>query len=255
MGAEHILSIRRKRWNVAIQHIYLAEKPTNVRKSKKLVSHIHSLVPSRKLSKSETVHIRLTQDEAELFTAISKKNQLMLRRAQRESYQVFMYEAPTEENLQAFQKFYNDFAKEKKIEQINKFHMETIKLLNHKRALLLSEVRSDCGETLCYRLDIVNNKKAMSYYVATCQPTTVSEHLKQPMRFANHFLLWHNLLYLKRLGYDLYDMGGLADVEAIRKFKLSFGGKVVDVYSGYIAQSKISALLLGVQKWRRQQSK
>ncbi len=38
----------------------------------------------------------------------------MLRRAQQEAYQIFLYEEPSQENLRAFQRFYNDFAKRKK---------------------------------------------------------------------------------------------------------------------------------------------
>lgn len=217
----------------------------------KLVCHTHSLVPSRKLVKREAVHIPLTDHECSMYTALSKNNRKLLRRAQEEPYQVFLYKEPSEENLRAFQQFYNDFAKRKKIEQITKSQMESIMLLNQKNALFLSEVRSMCGQTLCYRLDIVHAQKAMSYYVATSDALSLPAHLKRPLRYANRFLLWHNLMYLKQQGFVLYDMGELTDVETIRQFKLSFGGQVVNVYSGYIAQSKISALLLGVQKWRK----
>ncbi|MFJ7664224.1 hypothetical protein ACIQXW_17855 [Lysinibacillus sp. NPDC097162] len=246
-----ILSIRSKRWNIAMQHIYFAEKLANTRKSMKLVCHTHSLVPSRKLVKREAVHIPLTNHECSMYTALSKNNRKLLRRAQEEPYQVFLYTEPSEENLRAFQQFYNDFAKRKKIEQITKSQMESIMLLNQKNALFLSEVRSICGQTLCYRLDIVHAQKAMSYYVATSDALSLPAHLKRPLRYANRFLLWHNLMYLKQQGFVLYDMGELTDVETIRQFKLSFGGQVVNVYSGYIAQSKMSALLLGVQKWRK----
>ncbi|MFY0518190.1 hypothetical protein [Lysinibacillus sphaericus] len=255
VGAMFILSIRSKRWNIAMQHIYFAEKPANIRKPMNLVCHTHSLVPSRKLAKSETVHIRLTDNERTMYAALSKNNQKMLRRAQQEAYQMLLYEKPSEENLRAFQHFYNNFAKRKKLEQLSKSHMESISLINNKGALLLSESRSNCGQTLCYRLDIVHANKAMSYYVATCHPSSMPAHLKRPIRYANRFLLWHNLLHLKQQGCLVYDMGELTDIKNIREFKLSFGGQVVDVYSGFIAQSKISALLLGVQKWRKQQLK
>ncbi|GEC82828.1 MULTISPECIES: hypothetical protein [Lysinibacillus] len=246
-----ILSIRSKRWNIAMQHIYFAEKLANTRKPMKLVCHTHSLVPSRKLIKREAVHIRLTDHEYMMLSALSKNTRKLLRRAQEESYQVFLYKEPSEDNLRAFQQFYNEFAKRKKIDQINKLQMEAIMLLNQQQALLLSEVRSICGQTLCYRLDIVHAQKAMSYYVATCHASALPTHLKRPMRYANRFLLWHNFMYLKQQGFVLYDMGELTDIETVRQFKLSFGGQVVNVYSGYIAHSRISALLLGVQKWRK----
>ncbi|UZM98838.1 hypothetical protein OL548_31985 [Lysinibacillus sp. MHQ-1] len=52
------------------------------------------------------------------------------------------------------------------------------------------------------------------------------------------FLIWHNLLHFKEQGFVLYDMGELTDNLNVRAFKLSFGGQVVNVYSGYITQSK-----------------
>ncbi|MGE7953215.1 hypothetical protein [Lysinibacillus xylanilyticus] len=246
-----ILSIKSKRWNIAMQHFYFVEKPANFRKSMKVVGYTHSLVPSRKLVKSETVHIHLTESELSLYLALSESNRKILRRAQKESYQVFIYKEPSEENLRAFQQFYNHFAKRKKLELISKSQMEAITLLKDQGALWLSEIRSICGQTLCYRLDIVHAKKAMSYYAATCHSQMMPDDLQRPVRYANRFLLWHNLLHLKEQGFDLYDMGKLTDDQNVREFKLGFGGLVVNVYSGYITQSKISALLLGVQKWRK----
>ena len=255
MGEVFILSIRRKHWHMAIQHVYFADRPTAARKKMRLVRHTHSLIPSRKLARSETAHIYLTQDEKALRAAMSIRNLQMIERAEKEPYQVYLYEEPTLENLRDFRKFYNQIAKEKRLEQISRRQMDTINLLAREKALLLTEVQSECGETLCYSLDVVHDKKAMSYFVATCNLFLKPEHLKQPIRYAHCFLLWHNLRYLKHQGYELYDMGELTNDVAIREFKLGFGGQIVDVYSGDIAQSKLSALLLGVQKWRKQQAK
>lgn len=255
MGAVFILSIRRKRWSMAIQHIYFADKPTAARKKMKLVRHVHSLIPSRKLARSETAHIDLKQDEESLRAAMSIRNRQMIEQAEKEPYQVFIHEKPTLDNLRDFQKFYNQIAKEKRQEKIGRHHMNTFNLLARENALLLTEVHSECGQTLCYSLDVVSGKKAMSYYVATTNLFLKPDHLKHPIRYAYCYLIWHNLHYLKQKGYELYDIGKLTNEVAIREFKLGFGGQIVDVYSGYIAQSKISALLLGVQKWRKQQSK
>ncbi|MFJ7370473.1 hypothetical protein ACIQVU_13640 [Lysinibacillus sp. NPDC098008] len=246
-----ILSIKSKRWNIAMQHFYLLEKPANIRKSMKVVGYTHSLVPSRKLVRSEAVHIALQEHELSLYLALSEGNRKILRRAQKECYQVILYQEPSEENLRAFQQFYNQFAKRKKLEGIGKSQMATILLLNQQGALLLSEIRSMCGQTLCYRLDIVHAQKALSYYEATCDAATIAPALKRPLRYANRFLLWHNLLHLKEQGFILYDMGALTDNPNVKAFKQSFGGQVVNVYSGYIAPSKIRALLLGIQKWRK----
>lgn len=249
-----ILLIRRKRWSMAVDHIYLADKPTTARKKIKLVQHVHSLIPSRKLARSETAHIDLTQNESNLKAAMSVRNVQMLEQAEKEPYEVVVIEHPTIDNLKDFKKFYNQMAKEKNLELIRRTQMHSFLLLAKQNALLLTEVRSECGQTLCASLDIVYHQKAMSYYVATSNLFFKPEHLKQPIRYAHCYLLWHNLRSLKSKGYQLYDMGDLTNDVAIRECKLGFGGQIVNVYSGYIAQSKISALLLSVQKWRKQQS-
>lgn len=91
----------------------------------------------------------------------------------------------------------------------------------------------------------------MSYYEVTCDAAAMAAHLQRPLRYANRFLLWHNLLHLKQQGFVLYDMGELTDDPHVRALKQSFGGEVVNVYSGYITLSKIRARLLGVKKWRK----
>ncbi|WP_341300257.1 hypothetical protein MHB44_17875 [Lysinibacillus sp. FSL H8-0500] len=246
-----ILSIKSKRWNIAMQHFYFVEKPANIRKSMRVVGYTHSLVPSRKLVQSETIHISLRESELSLYLALSEGNRQLLRCAQQEFYQVILYREPSTENLRAFQQFYNQFAKRKRLKGIGKSQMETLLLLNQQGALLLSEVQSICGQTMCYRLDIVHAKKAMSYYEVTCDAAAMAAHLQRPLRYANRFLLWHNLLHLKQQGFVLYDMGELTDDPHVRALKQSFGGEVVNVYSGYITLSKIRARLLGVKKWRK----
>lgn len=157
-----ILSIRSKRWNIAMQHIYFAEKPANIRKPMKLVCHTHSLVPSRKLAKSETVHIQLTDNERTMYTALSKNNQKKCFVVHSRKLIKYFY---MKNRLKRIYVHFNGFImilrKGKKIEQINKVQMESISLLNNRGALFLSEVRSICGQTLCYRLDIVHAKKKL----------------------------------------------------------------------------------------------
>ena len=63
--------------------------------------------------KSETIHIYLQEHELSLYLALSEGNRKILRRAQKESYQVILYKEPSIENLKAFQQFYNQFAKRK----------------------------------------------------------------------------------------------------------------------------------------------
>ncbi|UZM98840.1 hypothetical protein OL548_31995 [Lysinibacillus sp. MHQ-1] len=80
----------------------------------KVIGYTNSLVPSRKLVKSEAIHIDLQGHELSLYLALSEGNRKILRRAHKEYYQVILYKEPSVENLRAFQQFYNHFAKRKK---------------------------------------------------------------------------------------------------------------------------------------------
>ena len=68
---------------------YFLEKPANFRKSMKVVGYTHSLVPSRKLVKSETIHIHLQEHELSLYLALSEGNRKILRRAQKNRIKSF----------------------------------------------------------------------------------------------------------------------------------------------------------------------
>ncbi|MEO4054408.1 hypothetical protein [Solibacillus sp. CAU 1738] len=226
------------------QFFQKAIKPT--RHKATLTRYTHALKPSRKLSRQQTVHIKLSEDLHESLPSRTKK---MLRRAEKEGYVVTQTTMPTIDQLNGFYDFYGAFAKMKNTIGISIFNKKTLQLLLQQQAVLFSSVANTEGEILCYRIDIINGQSALSYYVATW-PYTLREDIKQQVRYANRYLWWQNLLYLRENNYVLYDTGGLTNDVMIAQFKQSFGGQVVDVYSGYVAHSTIGRMMLALKHWR-----
>lgn len=173
----------------------------------------------------------------------------MLRRAEKEDYVVTCTTMPTMEQLDQFFSFYDAFAKHKNTASLSSFNKKTIRLLRQQQSILFSSVANTAGQILCYRIDIIDGYSALSYFVATW-PYPVEDHMKQQIKYANRYLWWHNLLYLKANQYALYDAGNLTTNKMVAEFKKSFGGQVVDVYSGYVAHSTVGRMMLAFKFWR-----
>lgn len=229
------------------QHFF--QKAIKPKRSKTTLSrYTHTLTPSRKLTKlkkGQTVHITLDEN---LELSLPNSTKKMLRRAEKEDYVVTCTTMPTKEQLDQFFSFYDAFAKNKKIVNLSSSNKNTIQSLLQQQAILFSSVANAVGQILCYRLDIIDGDRALSYFVATW-PYPVQDQMKQQIKYANRYLWWHNLLYLKANQYVLYDAGNLTNNTLVAEFKKSFGGQVVDVYSGYVAHSTVGRMMLAFKFW------
>ncbi|MGE6515250.1 hypothetical protein [Lysinibacillus sphaericus] len=233
---------------VEMEHIYFAEQCDDIKKNKKLVCYTQTKRPEQKLEGHTTLQIILQQEEDVLLADLSKMNRYMLRRAKKEPYQIIVKEQPTDLELQEFQQFYNAFAKMKDTNRVRKFHMQTLKLLREKGALVYTKLQNNEGDALCYRIYIVDGDMALNLYTGTAAWIKDRPDLKQQIRFANRYLLWENIMMFRNRGFARYDFGALTNKEEIKEFKLGFGGQEVDVYFGYLTDSMIGKLFLQLRK-------
>ncbi len=231
-----------------MEHIYFAEQCDDVKERKKLVCYTQTKQAEHKLEGHTTLQIILQQDEDVLLADLSKMNRYMLRRAKKEPYQVIVKENPTDLELQEFQQFYNTFAKMKDTNRVRKFHMQTLKLLREKGALVYTKLQNNEGDALCYRIYIVDGDMVLNLYTGTAAWIKDRPDLKQQIRFANRYLLWENIMMFRNRGFARYDFGALTNKEEIKEFKLGFGGQEVDVYFGYLTDSMIGKLFLQLRK-------
>ena len=231
-----------------MEHIYFADECNYVGEKGKLVCYTQTKRPEKHLEGHTTLQIVLQQDESVLLADLSKMNRYMLRRAKKEPYEVIVKENPTDLELKEFQQFYNEFAKMKDTNRVRKFHMQTLKLLREKGALVYTKLQNDQGDALCYRIYIVNDDMVLNLYTGTAAWIKDRPDLKQQIRFANRYLLWENVMMFRSRGYATYDFGALTSVEEIKEFKLGFGGQEVDVYFGYLTDSTLGNLLLRLRQ-------
>ena len=204
----------------------------------------HSIIPKKPLKRIETVHINLTKSEEELHQQLHRSNKKQIKKASTKLLTIEVIDKPRYEDIRTFQKFYNQFAKNKNTYPCNYFHVHTMNMLIAKHALVITRILNEESEILCYRVYITDGETAFSLYSASFFNHKEKSEKKRLLSEANRYLLWQNILYFKKHNHKIYDMGGLTDNENIRKFKMEFGGEITDVYSGYEAKSKVGQFVL-----------
>ena len=245
-----MITIERKIMNVKIQNHYFFRENFEFNPNVHVKAFSHSFVPRKSLRMLETLQVNLTKDEDELLKEMHKTTRRQIRRASEQELEHVVIENPSNEDLVKFQNFYNRFANNKNTHACNSFHMETMRLLEKQNALILTYIRNEKKEIICYRVYIIDENVAMNLYSVSHFRMADSPGLKKFLSHANRYLVWKCILLFKDKGYKLYDMGGLTNDENIRNFKLGFGGEIVSVYSGYEANSFIGSIVLKMRSWK-----
>lgn len=235
-----MLQIRRKLLTFPIQQNFFQEIKSDCRFEPKLIWYTHILKPTRKLNGQQTVHLDLTQKDDALFSGLSLELQKIIVDESHGNWKTVMIDDPSDEEMLTFQHFYNEHAKVQHKRKLSKFNIETLKLLRNKGAIRLAKLEDTEQTILCYRIDVVSNKMAMSLY--ECKN---SQFIHQSV---NEYLCWDNFTHFRNEGLTIYDFGDIRDPFTIERINEQFGGSVVTVFSGYISRSFLSHLLLFINR-------
>lgn len=245
-----MIEIERKLMNIRIKTFFLAKENEDIRKDgvqARLIGYTHSYIPKSSLRNFETIQIDLLKDENELLMGMHKTTRRQIRGALERGFKHVVRENPTDQELREFQVFYNRFAKNKRTHTCSSYHMQTMKLLREKNALMLTYMQDKDKNILCYRIYMTDGIVALNLYSASHFRLAEDPEIKRILSQANRLLIWKCILWYKDKGQLLYDMGGLSDDENIRRFKLGFGGKIVQAYYGYKSQSMIGKVILKIR--------
>ena len=245
-----VIIIKRKIVFIDLMHVFLAKEYDPNLAKKKMVVYVYSKTPVPNSEEGITYHIDLEKSESEILEGMSKINRYMLRRAEKEPYEVIVKDNPTDEDLEEFQQFYNKFIKIKKTININKFRLNTLKLLRDKKVLVFTKLQNINGEALGYQIHIIDEDLVLNQYTCTAAWIQDRPDLKQQIRFANRYLLWKNMLFFKKRGFKIYDFGGKIDISEINKFKEDFGFEEVATYHGRETQSIVGEIIVGLNNWK-----
>ncbi len=242
-----MISISRKILGITIDNIYFPALLDGTVMDPKVdvIGITQSLSAFAGSTQLDTLQINLLEPGEVLFAALAKATRKQVRQGEQRYMLTADYlDSPTDKDIKEFRRFYNRFAKNKKIPVCNAFHEYTMRLLRNAGHLMITRIVDEERHILCYRVYIIDGKRVTALYSASHYRTAKDQQQKRILSVAHRSLKWRNILYFKGKGFETYDMGGLSNDEQIRKFKFEFGGEVVNVYSGYLSQSFPGKLLL-----------
>ena len=183
-----------------------------------------------------TLHLRLDVPEPDLLARLDKDTQYEIRRCARtDNLQFHDTPRPNEDSIADFLNFYRRFSQDKGLERTDAdcaWYAVGLRQFHAAGGLTISSVALPDGQRICMHTYLVDGVRARLLNSAS-----VFRHSDSKFRAlvgrANRALHWHDMLFFKNAGYQIYDFGGIttAPDDTISKFKGSFGGSAVTEYN------------------------
>lgn len=223
------LTIQRKKYGVNIQEVYFA---VDCFAKINCDLSINFCVDSegKNTTTALTSIIDLTQDSQKILANFRLTHRRGIQACLDSSdlhYKFITY--PSSKDIQLFCKVYDRFAKEKNLAPCNE---TKLRFFAGQEALILTQVNCiNTGELLCIHALICNGERARLLHAVSNFRSYVHDSTKRNhMSKIHRALYWFEMNHFKRLGYKIYDLGGLGDsnnpdFEKINYFKRGFGGE------------------------------
>jgi len=207
--------------------------------------------------KVKNLCVDLYKPVEQLRKELNKDTRYQINRAGKDDLRIRHLIAPTIGDIQEFKELFNQFAREKGIELCRE---NKVKALQKSGRLAISYVYNKDGRKLAGHLCIIDGIRATGLYSYSSRFTESGIPPRNIGR-ANRYLHWHEILFFKKLGYEVLDFLGLSLNEEdtgqqnLNKFKKSFGGREDIQYQSFVPQTKkgLLIMLLLRMKWRNQQ--
>lgn len=196
------------------------EKPDKILSNKQF---IHSF--------GKTLIIDLDQPENDIFANIHKNARYKINRASKRD-PIYYHERkqPTDDEINDFIQFFDQFAKHKKLPKGN---TERLQRLRDQEALIISYMTDEEGNVLCYHAYVNTGNYCSLLFSASAR--FENSTIRNMIGRANRYLHWQDIKSFRNMGHKWFDFGGLFvetlgdEEEHINRFKREFGGKEVDV--------------------------
>jgi lipid II:glycine glycyltransferase (peptidoglycan interpeptide bridge formation enzyme) len=240
-----VIQISRRICSVTIRTVFFGSGWESDYNGADLIGYVQSAEARPGFELVRTLHIDLTHDPERLFSGFGKSTKNQINRASKEHGLSFAAIAdPNDDEIVAFQQFYNTFARSKGTTLCDDYNLQTLKLLIAQHGLVITKL-SDAAEcALCYHVYVVDGKRAMLLYSGSHFRSAETNTDRKRLAHANRLLHWRDILFFRQSGFRIYDCGGLTADANIAEFKRSFGGDEIAEYTGYVAATWKGGLAL-----------
>lgn len=190
---------------------------------------------------SHTLVIDLRRAEKTLFDEMDKGTRYEVRRAiDKDKFDYKLDDDCSERDIGLFCDYYDRFAASKKRRRVFR---KRLKVLAQQGMLILTRSHASDGELLVWHSYIRCAERVILLYSASLFREKQDASLRNLVGRANRYTHWNDILAFARMGYMVYDMGGIdisgrsRETSNIARFKEGFGGSVVPVYSQTLPKS------------------
>jgi len=232
-----LVTNKREKIFLKLENVFFAEDYRSYKSYADIVLFLRSAKGNSKASVFNTLQIDLPLEEKILFAEIGKNYRYEINRAEKRDELCYSVTCkPTQSEIEEFCFFYNSFAANKGLLELN---MEQLYLYRDLNALVISYMKNKSDELLCSHLYLADGTRALGLYF----PSSFRMHTDNEQRTligrANKYLHWLDIKYFKARGFLCYDFGGLAldnidkGMSNINEFKIHFGGNRVVEYDFY----------------------
>ena len=207
-------------------------------------------VPGTHTVTNHTISLDLTQDPETLLKRMRKQTRYEIRRAEKESIAVDLDDQPTPDKLVQYYNFYDLFAERKGIPRANRARLESMRRTGQ---LILSRAFDADGQTLVWQCGLRTPTRVRSLTAASIRHTGDSNLVGR----ANRYLRWAEINHFRKLGIEVYDLGGWyagdTDQEkiSINLFKEGFGGEISKLYNTYDGRTWKGRMAVRLHRWRK----
>ncbi|TFB18911.1 hypothetical protein E3U55_11610 [Filobacillus milosensis] len=215
-------------------------------------TQLHSSTDESLHSYGRTLVIDLNKSEEDIFSEIRKNARYKINRAaKRDNVQFCAIFSPTNQQIDEFVEFFNQFAKNKNIPKCIKGKLQG---LRDKDALTITYVKDEDEKTLCYHAYLRTKEYCSMIHSASARFD--NSQIRSLIGRANRYLHWEDIKMFKEKGHKWYDFCGLFvdpstdDELNLNRFKKEFGGIEIDVDKKIYAHSLIGKAVVFLFKWK-----
>ena len=193
--------------------------------------------------KAYSLIIDLSQDEDDIMRYFSQTRRYETRRAsEKDNLYVDFYKPVNVKECKEYIEYYNQFAQTKGLSNITE---EKIYALVKGERFVVAKISSHENEILCMHGYIADKESNRVALYTSSSLFREKKDIANLIGRANGLLHYKSMLHFKGEGYLIYDFGGAymgnddIQLQNITKYKMSFGGKLVEFDNGVIIPFKI----------------
>jgi len=202
----------------------------------------------------KTILVDLTLSEDEIYNQFSKHLKRRLRKVDKEESLRYCIDFdPSEKLIHEYYEYFMEFASNKGIYECD---LDRMIEFSKQGKLAIAWVEDESIETkLVFHTLIVDENRARHQYSASITFLYINDNnMKTLIGNANRKLIWENMKSFKEKGLKEFDMGGVTmdpnrpEMNGIDRFKLEFGGLLVEEFNYYYGVSVQGKLALKLKE-------